>query len=184
MISNKLLKLARLIKCITEVATDKGMLITDGEFAVGMEVFVTDEETGDLIPAPAGEYIADEQIITVNEQGIIEKIEEKQQETPIEDMPAEPEETPAEEEIEQEEETPAEEEETPAEDEEDKDAKIAELQGLLDAANAKIAELEAIIADYKEKEQETPESIEEEDRNIKTPQLTRAERMMNALKNK
>lgn len=190
MISNKLFKLAKLIKCISELNTDKGVLISDVEFAVGVEVFVQDEETGDLVQAPAGQYETDTQIITVNEQGIIEAIEEKQPET-IEN----PEETPAEEEkpveqeekpVEQEEETPA--EEQPAEEpEEDKDAKIAELQGLLDAANAKIAELEALVAEYQAKEKETPESIEEEDRKQheqKYATMSRTERMLNALKNK
>lgn len=183
MISNKLFKLAKLIKCISELNTDKGVLISDVEFAVGVEVFVQDEETGDLVQAPAGQYETDTQIITVNEQGIIEAIEEKQSE-PIEN----PEETPAEEEkpVEQEEETPA--EEQPAEEpEEDKDAKIAELQGLLDAANAKIAELEALVAEYQAKEKETPESIEEEDRKQheqKYATMSRTERMLNALKNK
>lgn len=191
MISNKLFKLAKLIKCISELNTDQGVLISDVEFAVGVEVFVQDEETGDLIPAPAGKYETDTQIITVNEQGIIEAIEEKQSE-PIEnpeETPAVEEEKPAEEEeqkpVEQEEETPA--EETPAEEEEDKDAKIAELQGLLDAANAKIAELEALVADYQAKEKETPESIEEEDRKQheqKYATMSRTERMLNALKNK
>ena len=93
MISNKLFKLAKLIKCISELYTDKGVLISDVEFAVGVEVFVQDEETGDLVQAPAGQYETDTQIITVNEQGIIVAIEEKQSE-PIEN----PEETPAEEE--------------------------------------------------------------------------------------
>ena len=191
MISNKLFKLAKLIKCISELNTDQGVLISDVEFEVGVEVFVQDEETGDLIPAPAGKYETDTQIITVNEQGIIEAIEEKQSE-PIEnpeETPAEEEEKPAEEEeqkpVEQEEETPA--EEQPAEEEEDKDAKIAELQGLLDAANAKIAELEALVADYQAKEKETPESIEEEDRKQheqKYATMSRTERMLNALKNK
>lgn len=193
MISNKLFKLAKLIKCISELNTDQGVLISDVEFAVGVEVFVQDEETGDLIPAPAGKYETDTQIITVNEQGIIEAIEEKQPETieNPEETPAEEEEKPAEEEeqkpVEQEEETPAEEEEAPAEEEEDKDAKIAELQGLLDAANAKIAELEALVAEYQAKEKETPESIEEEDRKQheqKYTAMSRTERMLNALKNK
>lgn len=192
MISNKLFKLAKLIKCISELNTDQGVLISDVEFAVGVEVFVQDEEIGDLIPAPAGKYETDTQIITVNEQGIIEAIEEKQPETieNPEETPAEEEEKPAEEEeqkpVEQEEETPA--EETPAEEpEEDKDAKIAELQGLLDAANARIAELEALVAEYQAKEKETPESIEEEDRKQheqKYATMSRTERMLNALKNK
>ncbi len=188
MISNKLFKLAKLIKCINELNTNNGVLISDVEFEVGVEVFIQDAETGDLVPAPAGQYETDTQIITVNEQGIIDKIEEKES-APIEN----PEETPAPEE----EEKPAEEEEKPVEqaeeteeqpaEEEDKDAKIAELQGLLDAANAKIAELEAIITDYKEKEQETPETIEEEDRKQheqKYATMTRSERMLNALKNR
>lgn len=199
MISNKLLKLARLIKCITEVSTDNGLLITDVEFAVGVEVFVSDAETGDLTPAPAGVYTTDDQVITVNEQGIIESIEAKGGEESIEDeeKPQETEENLEDEEKKDEEEKKEDEpqEEPKAEDEEEKkdeenledekDAKIAELQGLLDAANAKIAELEAIIADYKAKEQETPESIDEENRKqVMQSANTRTDRILNVLKNK
>lgn len=207
MISNKLLKLARLIKCITEIATDKGLLITDVELGVGVEVFVTDPETGDMVPAPAGEYITDNgDTVVVNQQGIVDSITAKTDEQPIEDNPEEdekpaeeekpaennpeedenPEEKPAEEEAPAEEEKPAEEqpEETPAEDEnpDEKDAKIAELQGLLDAANAKIAELEALVAEYQAKEQETPESIDEENR--KQENTSRTDRILNAYKNR
>lgn len=193
MISNKLLKLARLIKCITEVSTDNGLLITDVEFAVGVEVFVSDPETGDLTPAPAGVYTTDDQVITVNEQGIIESIEAKGGEESIEDeeKPQETEENLEDEENKEDEpqDEPKEEDEEEKKDEEnledEKDAKIAELQGLLDAANAKIAELEAIIADYKAKEQETPESIDEENRKqVMQSANTRTDRILNALKNK
>ena len=210
MISNKLLKLARLIKCISEISTDNGLLITDVEFEVGVEVFVTDPETGDLTPAPAGTYTSDDLVIVVNEQGIIESISDKTNdaenienpaETPetLEDNKEDEEEKKDEEEEKTDEEEKSDEEEEKKEEEEkldeeetpdEKDAKIAELQGLLDAANAKIAELEALIAEYKAKEEETPESIEEENRKHvmqhteKEETANRTERILNALKNK
>lgn len=176
MLTNRLLKLARLIKCIAEVQTDKGLLITDSELAVGVEVFVTDAETGDLTPAPVGEYNTDTQVIVVNEQGIIETITEKTTEETVENEPV-----PQEEPVQEEETEPATEEETEEEDEKDKI--IADLQAQLDAANAKIAELEAVIAEYKAKEEQTEETIEEEDKK-ETLNLSRTERMLNALKKK
>lgn len=202
-ISNKLYKLARLIQCISEISTDKGVLVIDSDLAVGVEAFVTDAETGDLVLAPAGEYTADGKTITINQQGVIEAITENTEQEPIEDNPTEPEQEPveAEQEPEQEpqpepeqepqpepEQEPEQEpqpepEQEPAEDVDALKAQIEDLTKQLEEKDAKIAELQAQIDEYKAKEQVTPPTIEEEDQHDKTLKMrsSRAERIYNAL---
>lgn len=74
----KLLKLARLLKCIKEKQTDKGLLIVEDEFEPNEEVFVTDEN-GDLVPAMDGLYEAEDVFITI-EGGIIKEMKVKEPE--------------------------------------------------------------------------------------------------------
>lgn len=74
----KLLKLARLLKCIKEKQTDKGLLIVEDEFEPNVEVFVTDEN-GDLISAMDGLYEAEDVLITI-EGGVIKEIKLKEPE--------------------------------------------------------------------------------------------------------
>jgi hypothetical protein len=201
-ISNKLYKLARLIQCISEISTDKGVLVIDSDLAVGVEAFVTDAETGDLVLAPAGEYIADGKTITINQQGVIEAITENTEQEPIEDNPTEPEQEPQPEpeqepeqepepqqepeqepQPEQEPEPQTEPEQEPAEDVDALKAQIEDLTKQLEEKDAKIAELQAQIDEYKAKEQATPPTIEEEDQRDKTVKMrtSRAERIYNAL---
>lgn len=165
------LELARLLKLYSEVTTDDGVtLVSEGELAVGVEVFVIGED-GAMNPAPSGEYVSGDTTYRV-ESGVITAIEVKEE--PIEEQPAE-EEIAAEEEVVEvvEENENAEEavetieevveeavavvEETPAETEDEKDIKIKELTD-------KIRELEAIIDEYKAKEQEpvVEEVVEDE----------------------
>lgn len=72
---SKLLAFAKLIKCVQEVNTNNGVLISEGEIAVGTEVFIADEN-GDLAPATDGVYETENVIYTI-ESGIVTAIEEK-----------------------------------------------------------------------------------------------------------
>lgn len=122
------------------ISSDNGSLIIDSELAIGAEISI-EGENGEVLPAPDGEYIIDNQKITVVE-GKIESIEpvEEVVEEPVEKEVVEPE-TMAEE--------PSTEEPTVEPDE--KDAKIAELLQLLSAKDAEITELQAKIQELEEK---------------------------------
>lgn len=69
---NKLIKLAKLVMKFSEVTTDKGTLIIDGDLAVGNEVSV--EVEGEYRPAEDGEYLTEIEKITIKD-GKIESIE-------------------------------------------------------------------------------------------------------------
>lgn len=133
----KLLKLAKILMKFAEVDTDKGKLIYEGELIVGTEVNVEDEN-GEVIAAPDGEYTIDDKVIVVL-GGVVTEIKET--------VVVEP--------VEMEEETPT---ETPVKDE--KDLKIEELEGLLKDRDAVIEELTAKIKDLEDKFNEKP--VEEE----------------------
>lgn len=166
------LELARLLKLYSEITTDDGKtLVSEGELAVGVEVFIIGED-GAMTPAPSGEYVSGDTTYRV-ESGVITAVEVKEE--PIEEQPAEEEvvvEGAEEEEVVVEENENAEEAvdeietvveeavevvETPAETEDEKDIKIRELED-------KIKELQAIIDEYKAKEQEpvVEEVVEDE----------------------
>lgn len=169
---NLLIKLRAMLLNFEDIQTEEGVVLSvDGDLEVGKEVFTTDDN-GDVVPAPDGEYNYENKVITVAE-GVVTAIADK--EAPVE-TPTE-EETPAEEPVveENEEEAPAA-EETPAE-EEDKDAKIAELQ-------ARIAELEAENAELKAKlEEPAEEPVDEQFKNQHTDEeLTAQEKAANIVK--
>lgn len=148
--------LKRLLMEFNNLSTDKAELYweEDTELMVGYKVFVEDE-AGNKVPAADGEYISDENKITV-EGGVVTEIEAKE----ADDAPKAEEETPAQEEQKEEtmaeEETPAQEEVAPeagqnseetapeAEQEEDK---TAELEKRVADLEAKIAELESKIVE-------------------------------------
>lgn len=143
------IKLARLLKFVKELTSDKGLIVLDGEIEVGTEVFVYDE-AGEPVPAPDGVYTTDDIQITL-EGGKISAVEEKknEEETII------VEETPTTETVE----IAAETDETndePAEDVDMLKARITELE--VDVANrdAIISELQKELEEYRKKE-ETPE---------------------------
>lgn len=69
---NKLIKLAKLVMKFSEVTTDKGTLIIDGDLAVGNEVSV--EVEGEYKPAEDGEYLTEIEKITIKD-GKVESIE-------------------------------------------------------------------------------------------------------------
>ena len=80
MITNKLVKLAKMLMALGQTETDKGTLIYEGELAVGVEVFVESEE-GALLPAEDGEYAFEDKILVV-EDGKIAEIREVQEPEP------------------------------------------------------------------------------------------------------
>lgn len=152
----RLLQFARLLKMMQEVNTDNGVLISEGEIAVGTEVFIADEN-GDLVPATDGTYETENVIYTI-ESGVVTAIEEKADpiEEPVVEEPTEPvvEENAVEDPIEEPVEEPT------ATDE--KDARIAELEAEIETLNQRIAELEAENEELKKKLEEPVEDPIEE----------------------
>lgn len=163
---------------LSEVETDKAVLIFDGELAEGIEVFVRDEEAEDGVkPAEDGSYENDEQIIEVAD-GKIVKITKKEEEKPAEEeeiAAAEDEEQPAEE--------PADEPEPAANEEpsvEDRIAALEALQGEIKNAleqilngisnlEGRVEELEAKVAKLDETPADEPadEQVQVEEENQK-----------------
>ena len=133
---NKFFKLAKMILKLGEIKTDKETLIVDGEIEVGKPVFVETEEGP--IEAADGEYVAEDGTVIIVEAGVIVEIKPVEEETPVEETP-----------IETEEEDPI--EETPNAEVEELKAKIAELEATIAEKDNKIAELEATIAEQEEK---------------------------------
>lgn len=128
---NYLLKLAKMLMKFAEVETDNGKLIYEGELAEGVEIFVEDEN-GEMIAAPNGEYKTEDKVITV-ENGKVIKVEDIVVEEPNED--------PIEEPIEMDEAREAElllQIETLEAKIAEKDARIAELEAQLEEANNKL----------------------------------------------
>ena len=72
MIKNLKLKLAKMLSKFSEVTTDKGVLLSDGELVVGAEVYLVDAD-GEYVTAPDGEYIV-EDITYVVLDGMISEI--------------------------------------------------------------------------------------------------------------
>lgn len=146
------LKLARLLKLYSEVQTDNGMLIAEGELAVDTEVFIADEN-GDLQPAADGTYVSEDMTYTVV-NGVITAIEEKVVEETIET-----EEPTTEEMTEEEEETTT--EETTEEETTTDEPSVEDLQKQIEEKDAKIAELEAKVAELEEKLKEAEKPVED-----------------------
>ncbi len=143
----KLFKLAHLLLKFAEVPTDKGVLVSDGDLEVGVEVQLINAD-GEVVAAEDGEYKTETDVIKI-EGGKVAEI------APIE-LPTE--EEPAEE-LEEETPTP---EEAPAVDEEKEQlkARVAELEAAVAEKDAKIEELTAEIEQLKNKPVDEP--IEEQ----------------------
>lgn len=125
--NSKLYKLAKMILKLAEMKTNNGVLISDSEIEVGREVFIENTE-GELIAAPDGEYVAEDNRTFVVADGKVAEIREPEaEETPVEEQPEEPAE-----EVEQAEETD-ESEEQPEND--PKDEEIAKLQAQIEELN-------------------------------------------------
>ncbi len=139
----KLFKLAHLLLKFAEVPTDKGILVSEGDLEVGVDVQLVNAD-GEVVAAEDGDYLTESDTIKVEGGKVVEI-------TPIE--------TPAEE---LEEEAPAEEAPAPVADEEKEQlkARVAELEAAVAEKDAKIEELTAEIEQLKNKPVDEP--IEEQ----------------------
>lgn len=135
---SKLLKLAKMLLNFKMIESDKGTLIIDSELAIGAEISI-EGENGEVLPAADGEYIIENQKVEIRD-GKIESIETIEPEQPEET------ETETEEKLE---EVPATEE--PSNEPDEKDLRIAELEGLLKDRDAIIEELTAKLKELEEK---------------------------------
>lgn len=70
------------------IKTDKAVLQYDGELAVDIEIFVIDEATGERVPAADGEYVTEENKVITVADGKVISIEEKVEEIPTAETPA------------------------------------------------------------------------------------------------
>lgn len=158
-LKTKMIKLAKMLVKFEDIPTDKGVLTIDGGLEVGKEVFTTDEN-GNIVVAENGEYIYDNQTITV-EGAIITNIkdngvEQTEAETAIETVVEEmTEETPTETVVEEVTETV--EEVTPETESISKEEEITILKETIKTLEAKIAELEAEIEKAKQPQAPTVE---------------------------
>jgi len=136
--NKKLFQLAKLIMKFSNIPTDKGELIIDGELAIDVDVMITDEN-GEVISAPDGDYLTDDNKTIVIKDGkvveIKEPINEVIEETLNEDEPInEPQ-------VDNEKDSKIAELET----------KVTELEGLLQDRDAIISELTNKIKDLEDK---------------------------------
>ena len=140
--TNKLLKLAKMLLKFTEIKTDKGVLTVNEDLAPGIEVFIEDEN-GEYVAAPDGEYVNETSKIEVKDGKVesIEVIEPEDKEPEVEENLEE--EKPADE-------KPAE-ENTESNEPDEKDLRIAALEGLLKDRDAIISELTAKVKELEDK---------------------------------
>lgn len=146
----KLFKLSKMLVKLSETKTDKGVLIADDELAVGVEVFIDTE--GELTPAEDGEYLTEDSKIVVKDGKVedIQMIEEVKKEVKNEDIVEEVLEEPV----------------APQEDE--KDAKIKELETLLEEKENLVKELEEKVKELEDKLAEPAEqSVKMSKQNVK-----------------
>lgn len=168
-----------------EVATDKAVLVFDGEELVeGMEVYILDEE-GNAVPAADGDYtVEDGKIIRVVEGRVAEIVD------PEAEVAEEPIEEAAQEEIQEEEVTeevqPVDEPEPETEEEVTEEDRIANLEGRLAeftdglnqivnslaALEGRIAELEGKLAKVEEPAAEPIDEQPEVEENSKKSPLS------------
>ncbi len=150
----KLFKLSKMLVKLSETKTDKGVLIAGDELVVGVEVFIDTE--GELTPAEDGEYLTEDSKIVVKDG----KVEDIQM---IEDVKEEVKEEVKNEEIVEE---VLEEPVAPQEDE--KDAKIKELETLLEEKEKLVKELEEKVKELEDKLAEPAEqSVKMSKQNVK-----------------
>ena len=155
-----LYKLKKMLLSLSEVSTNEGLLIYDGDnLEVGDEVFMEGDEG--LTPAKDGLYTYDNEIIEV-EGGVVKTISEKEVEQPEEEEVVE-------EVVETIEEKPAEEE--PSEESstiDDLNSIIEEQKTMIETLKAENETLKAEIEDLKKKlEEPLSEPAEEEFKNQK-----------------
>lgn len=136
---NKLFKLSKLLLKLSELKTDKGVLVSDEELAEGVAVSV--DKDGELVPAEDGEYKAEDKVVTVKDgkvekiEEVIPEVEEALKDEPKEEPKEEPKDEPKKEELE----------------EAVIDPRVAELEATIVEKDAKIAELEAKVKELEDK---------------------------------
>ena len=151
----KLFKLSKMLVKLSETKTDKGVLIADDKLVVGVEVFIDTE--GELTPAEDGEYLTEDSKIVVKDGKVedIQMIEEVKEEEVKEEVKNE-------EIVEEVKEEPV----APQEDE--KDAKIKELETLLEEKEKLVKELEEKVKELEDKLAEPAEqSVKMSKQNVK-----------------
>lgn len=166
----KLIKLAKLVMTFKSITTDKAELIYNGDVEVGVEVFIEDE-AGEILPAPNGDYTTEDMVITVAEGVITEvkPVEEPANEEPATEVePVEPAKEIDEEEF-AEPEDPANEEPIVDENQKlideltatiaDKDSKIAELQLEIEQLKAELAKANEPVVEPVKMNKVAPTSV-------------------------
>ena len=151
----KLFKLSKMLVKLSETKTDKGVLISDDELAVGVEVFIDTE--GELIPAEDGEYLTEDSKIVVKDGKVedIQMVEEVKEEEVKEEFKND---DIVEEAL----------KETDAPQEDEKDAKIKELETLLEEKEKLVKELEEKVKELEDKLAEPAEqSVKMSKQNVK-----------------
>lgn len=146
----KLFKLSKMLVKLSETKTDKGVLIADDELVVGVEVFIDTE--GELTPAEDGEYLTEDSKIVVKDGKVedIQMIEGVKEEVKNEEIVEDVLEDPV----------------VPKEDE--KDAKIKELETLLEEKEKLVKELEEKVKELEDKLAEPAEpSVKMSKQNVK-----------------
>lgn len=180
MISKKYrLQLARLLKLYAERSTDRGLLVAenDNDIMPGVEVFQPNEH-GEMEPAMDGIYVDEAAHVQIVVEGgtvkeMVEITPEEEQSIgsdngtddntePNETSPITENETPTEEpeNTEESEQTEEPAEQNPTEEPDKKDEEIRALTEENTALKQQIAELEKLIAEYKEKENAVPPTAE------------------------
>lgn len=156
----KRIQLAKLLMSFSNIPTDKGTLIIEGELTVGVEAHV--EVDGVITVAEDGEYEYNNMIITI-EGGLVKSIVDKgvptEETEPVIEEPVEP---TIEENMQEDE--PILEPTTDEPTTDEKDIEIEKLKAENESLLSKIAELEAEIETLKA--QPTAEPIEETFKNV------------------
>ena len=153
------LKLAKALLKLASIETDKGVLTYEGELEVGTEMFIEDEN-GELVAPADGEYTTEDKVIVI-EGGKVTEVRDRDnivdEPDPEPEPEPEPDPTPAPtDEVQQSEEDQARIAELEAAVAE-KEAEIEALKAAADEKDAKIAELEAQLAEKDEQLQKSEE---------------------------
>lgn len=168
----KLIKLAKLVMSFKSVTTDKQTLIYNNDLEVGVEVFVEDDSTGEILPAPNGDYTTEDMVITVAD-GVITEVKPVEEPEEIEEPATEVEPEEPAKEIDEEEfaepEEPANEEPIVDENQKlideltatiaDKDSKIAELQLEIEQLKAELAKANEPVVEPVKMNKVAPTSV-------------------------